>query len=66
MLPKVDAFYKGKIKTSTDFSEFLLEKALLMTVPGIEFNEDRCIRLSYSLSMDEIKRGIERLEKVLQ
>ena len=66
VLPKVDAFYKGKIKTSTDFSEFLLEKALLMTVPGIEFNEDRCIRLSYSLSMGEIKRGIERLEKVLQ
>ena len=66
VLPKVDAHYKGGINGSANFSEFLLEKALLMTVPGIEFGEDRCIRLSYSLSMEEIRRWIERLEKVLQ
>ena len=65
VMPRVEKHYKGKIKGSTDFSEFLLEKALLMTVPGIEFGDDKCIRLSYSLSMGDIKTGMERLEKVL-
>ena len=66
VLPRVEKHYKGKIRGSSDFSKFLLDKALLMTVPGVEFGEDRCIRFSYSLSVDAIKTGMERLEKVLQ
>jgi aspartate aminotransferase len=50
---------------SLDLADYLMEEAHLAVVPGVAFGEDRCIRLSFALSMDELKEGFDRLEKAL-
>jgi aspartate aminotransferase len=56
----------GVIKSSLDLSEYLMEAAHLAVVPGSAFGEDHCIRISYALSMDDLKEGFDRLAKALQ
>ncbi|MEA1976940.1 MAG: pyridoxal phosphate-dependent aminotransferase [Chloroflexota bacterium] len=51
--------------TSTELSNFLLEKALVCTVPGSAFGMEGYLRLSYAGSIKEIKDGIERLKWAL-
>jgi aspartate aminotransferase len=51
------------ISTSTDLCMYLLEEHGLAAVPGDAFGEPDGIRLSYAASMEELKEGIERLEK---
>ncbi len=50
---------------STKLAEFILEKALVVTVPGRDFGMDGYLRLSYSGSVKEITEGIERMRWVL-
>ena len=58
---------KGReIKDSLDFTSLLLEEAKVAVVPGIAFGDDNYIRLSYATSMDNIKRGLDRIEEVLK
>jgi aspartate aminotransferase len=53
----------GKIiKDSTSFASLLLEKSKVALVPGIAFGEDDYVRLSYAISMENIKIGLERIE----
>jgi aspartate aminotransferase len=59
--------YKGKeIKNSIDFTEFLLEEAKVAVVPGAEFGADNYIRISYATSMEEIKKGVDRIEEAVE
>ena len=51
--------------TSTELSDFLLEKALVCTVPGSAFGMEGYLRLSYAGSVKDIKDGIERLKWAL-
>jgi aspartate aminotransferase len=51
--------------TSTELSNFLLEKALVCTVPGSAFGMEGYLRLSYAGSVKDIKDGIERLKWAL-
>lgn len=53
------------IKNSSDLSMYLLKEALVVTVPGSAFGDDRYIRLSYATSMENIKKGMERLREAL-
>lgn len=56
--------FNGKtIKNSLTFSDLLLEKEKVAVVPGIAFGVDNFIRLSYATSMDNIKNGLDRIEK---
>lgn len=56
--------FDGKvIKDSLTFSDLLLEKEKVAVVPGIAFGVDNFIRLSYATSMDNIKNGLDRIEK---
>ncbi|AFS78545.1 aspartate aminotransferase AspB [Gottschalkia acidurici 9a] len=58
---------KGRdIKDSLDFTSLLLEEAKVAVVPGIAFGDDNYVRLSYATSMDNIKRGLDRIEEVLK
>lgn len=52
-------------KSSVELSNFLLEKALVVTVPGVEFGMEGHIRLSYCGTIKEIKTGIERIKWAL-
>lgn len=53
------------ISNSLDMAGFLLEKCHAAVVPGVAFGEDRCIRFSYALSMDDLKAGFDGIEKGL-
>lgn len=48
---------------SAEFSSRLLEEALVAVVPGIAFGSDRHVRLSYAASMQEIEKGMGRIER---
>lgn len=50
---------------SLDIAEFLLEEAKVALVPGIAFGADNNLRLSFATSMDNIQRGMDRIEQAL-
>jgi len=53
----------GKIiKDSLTFSDLLLEKEKVAVIPGIAFGVDDFIRLSYATSMENIEKGLNRIE----
>jgi aspartate aminotransferase len=54
-----------KISNSMDFAKVLLEQANVALVPGLPFGCDKNIRLSFACSMEQIKKGSDRLQKWL-
>jgi len=50
---------------SLQLCEFLLEKALVLTVPGKEFGTEGHLRLSFAGNAKEIEEGIERIRWAL-
>ncbi|MBQ4160312.1 MAG: pyridoxal phosphate-dependent aminotransferase [Clostridia bacterium] len=55
-----------KIESSDDFANAFLEKALVAVVPGSGFAADDYVRWSYATSMENIKKGLDRLEAFLK
>lgn len=60
-LPDVRAYTSD----SVSLSKQLLQKAYLVTVPGIEFGMEGYLRLSFAGSIKDITSGIERLKWVI-
>ncbi len=57
---------KGKlINSADDFAEVFLDKELVAVVPGNGFDAPDYVRWSYATSMENIKEGIDRLERLL-
>ncbi len=54
------------IKDSLDLANYLMETAHVAVVPGSAFGEERCLRLSYALSTEEIKKGFDAVEAALK
>ena len=68
--PNVSAHFGKKfngtpINDSLELSTYFLEQAKVALVPGSAFGDDRHIRLSYATSMDNIKKGLDRIEEAL-
>jgi aspartate aminotransferase len=61
--PDMSGWLKGDIKGSDDLAALLLEKYGLGVIPGSGFGADKCIRLSYATSMENIKKGLERFAR---
>jgi aspartate aminotransferase len=57
---------KGALEGSVSFAEKLLAEANVAVVPGSAFGDDRYIRLSYATSMDNIKKGMERIKRFVE
>ncbi len=55
-----------KIESADDFSEIFLSEQLVAVVSGVGFEAPAFVRWSYATSMDNIKEGIDRLEKLLK
>ncbi len=56
--------YDGiEITGSLRFSELLLEQTLTAVVPGVAFGADNYVRLSYAISEENIKKGLERIKE---
>jgi len=55
-------------QNSAEFSEWLLEKGLVAAVPGSAFGEcgEGFMRLSYATSMENISKGLDRIEAALK
>ncbi|MEG2936173.1 MAG: aminotransferase class I/II-fold pyridoxal phosphate-dependent enzyme, partial [Clostridium sp.] len=51
------------IESSMVFSDLLLEKEKVAVVPGVAFGVDEFIRLSYATSIENIKNGLNRIER---
>lgn len=58
--------YGKKIENSADFAEALLKNGLVAVVPGGAFGADGYLRWSYATSMQNIEKGLDRLEKFLR
>jgi aspartate aminotransferase len=57
---------QGKImKNSSDLAAYLLEEAKVALVSGDAFGADPYIRLSYATSMENIQKGLDRIEKAM-
>ncbi len=58
--------YEGeKITGSLSFADCALKKGVAL-IPGIAFGDDNCIRLSYAISIEDIKEGLDRLDKFIK
>jgi aspartate aminotransferase len=57
--------FRAYSKDSVGLSKFLLQKALVVAVPGKEFGMEGYLRLSYATTVKDIKQGIERIRWAL-
>jgi len=65
-LPDFRAYIRKSVaNSSAELSQFLLKKALVVTVPGNEFGIEGHLRLSYAGSVKDITEGIERMKWAL-
>jgi len=53
------------VTDSMSFAEAALESKQVAMVPGCAFGEDRCVRLSFATNMEQIDKGLDRLEEFL-
>ena len=58
--------YGVKIDGADTFAELFLKYGLVCVVPGTSFAAPTFVRWSYATSMDNIKAGLDRLEKFLK
>lgn len=60
------SMYGKQIESAEDFAQLFLEKGLVATVPCTAFAAPGFIRWSYATSMQEIDKGIDRLEEFIK
>ena len=59
--------WRGKEVTgSLTLSEYLLNEVKVALVPGIAFNQDRNLRMSFACSMEDLKTGLDRISAALE
>ncbi len=56
----------NKLTSASDFTEYLLDKARVLAIPGEDFGSSENIRISYATSLEEIERGCERIENAVK
>ena len=54
-----------KIKNSVDFANYLLDEAKVAVVPGSAFGADKYIRMSFATSMEDLNKGLDRMETAM-
>jgi len=69
--PNITSLYGKKyngniIGNDVDVAKFFLEKAHVAVVPGVAFNYSGYVRFVFAKSMEEIKEGLDRIEKAIK
>ncbi|HEX7976949.1 MAG TPA: pyridoxal phosphate-dependent aminotransferase [Anaerolineales bacterium] len=65
-LPDFRAYLRPSLAASSEqLADFLLKKALVVTVPGKEFGMEGHLRLSYAGSVKDLTTGVERIKWAL-
>jgi aspartate aminotransferase len=62
--PDVRGCLQGRLKSSEDFANELLEKEHTVVTDGAGFGADGFIRISYATSLDRLQEGVERIKRV--
>lgn len=58
--------FDGKtVNGSLQFADAALKKGIAL-IPGAAFGDDECVRLSYAISKDDIKEGLDRLSSFVK
>lgn len=59
--------YGGQvISNSSDFAAYLLDRANVAVIPGVDFGDDNHIRLSYATSLQHIEEGLKRINSAVK
>ncbi len=59
--------YRGEtIQSAADFARLILEEELVALVPCADFGMPDYVRLSYAISMENIKKGMDRMERFVK
>jgi aspartate aminotransferase len=64
--PDVRGCLKGKVKTSADFADKLLNDEQTVVTDGAGFGADGYIRISYATSLERLKEGVRRIRRVAE
>ncbi len=56
---------RGEVRDSQSMAAYLLEGAGVAVVPGRAFGDDRCIRLSFAASAEDLTVALKRIAKAL-
>lgn len=70
LMPDITAYY-GKscegtvIRNDRDMADYLLNKAHIAVAPGDSFHAPGCLRISYSNSMENLVKAMDRMDKAL-
>ena len=59
------ALKEGGMRNPMDFAEQLLAKAHVAVVPGEAFGTEKHVRISYAASMEDLKKGLDRIHKFI-
>ena len=66
LFPDVSRFFNEKIQNSVELARYLLEQAHIAVVPGAAFGADRCVRISYATSIENVREGLRRFAQALE
>ena len=64
--PDVRECLKGRLQTSEDFTNQLLDKEQTVVTDGAGFGAEGFIRISYATSMDRLREGVTRIRRVAE
>ena len=64
--PDVRGCCKGKLHTSADFANELLEQEQTVVTDGAAFGAEGFIRISYATSLDRLEEGVRRIRRVAE
>jgi aspartate aminotransferase len=64
--PDVRGCFRGRLKTSGEFTNELLEKEQTVVTDGAGFGAEGYIRISYATSLDHLQEGVKRIRRVAE
>jgi len=64
--PEVRGCLRGKLKTSGDFVNELLENEKTVVTDGAGFGAEGFMRISYATSLDRLEEGVKRIRRVAE
>src|SRR5947207_3322050 len=64
--PDVRGCLRGKLKTSGDFVNELLENEKTVVTDGAAFGAEGFLRISYATSLDRLEEGVKRIRRVAE
>ena len=64
--PNISCAFRDGMRTAMEFAERLLQEAHVAVVPGEAFGTNEHVRISYATSMEELTRGLDRIERFIR